>query len=204
MIVNSRDVEKLGKIDPIFIAIVHQFGLPPDWTRPPGFLSLSRIILEQQVSLDSANAAYLQLKTYLGQISPERVLQLSPEEWKSCYVSRQKARYISLLAAEILEKGFKLSELTYLSDDEVRARLTQLKGIGPWTTNVYLLFCLQRKDVFPPGDIALIRTVQELKGVGREKVGEVAKLWSPFASLAAFLLWHYYLSKRGRTIEYHE
>ena len=95
MIVNKVDIEQLGNLDPIFKDIVDQYGFPPEWVRPQGFVSLSRIILEQQVSLDSANAAYKQLKTYLRQITPERVLQLSAEEWKSCYVSRQKARYIS-------------------------------------------------------------------------------------------------------------
>ena len=108
------------------------------------------------------------------------------------------------MANEILEEGFDLSALDAQTDDEVRENLIRLKGVGPWTTNVYLLFCLQRKNIFPPGDIALIRTVQELKAVERERVDEVAKSWAPFGSLASFCLWHYYLSKRGRTIEYHE
>lgn len=203
MIVNKKDIAALSLKDPIFEMIIDKYGNPPEWVRPQGFVSLARIIIEQQVSLDSANACYHKLSEYVGGLRPEAVICLSPEEWKACFVSRQKARYITLLAEAILANEIDLECLGSLSDEAVTTELISLKGIGPWTANVYLLFCLQRKNIFPPGDIALINTVIELKGIEKAAVNQTAAdLWSPYGSLAAFTLWHYYLKERGRTIEY--
>lgn len=202
MIVNQTDLDKLCSIEPVFKQIINTYGSPPQWKRPEGFASLARIILEQQVSLDSANAAYKKLTNYIGELTPSSVVKLSPDEWKSNSISRQKARYIRLLAQGVINQELDMANLGQLPMNEAKEILLAQTGIGPWTTEVYILFCLQQKDIFPPGDIALIRTVIELFEVEKEGVIPKSVEWQPYRSLASFLLWHYYLSKRGRSITY--
>jgi len=198
-IVNVTDVRKLQKKDHVFTEIAAQYGNPPNWSRDHGFVSLCRIILEQQISLSAANAHYLKLKSYLKGLTPQKILRLSDEEMKQCQVSRQKAIYLRELALAVIEKRIIFKNLKHQDVARTREQLTSIKGIGEWTTDIYLMFCLQSKDVFPIGDVAVIKTVKELYFV--ETIDEIkilAETWRPYKSLATYYFWHYYLSKRNR------
>jgi DNA-3-methyladenine glycosylase II len=198
-IVNQKDIEKLLMTDAVFNIIHNQYGPPPDWKRPQGFISLSRIILEQQVSLQSANAHFHKLNTYLPAFTPEEIVKLTNEEMRNCQISRQKSKYLRELSLAILEGKIDLDSFVELPDSEVRQQLKGIKGIGDWTTDIYLMFCLQAKDIFPSGDIAVINTIKELTGaVTKDEIAAYAEKWKPYRSLASYFLWHYYLSKRNR------
>lgn len=198
-IVNQDHIEQLTSAHDIFRVIIETYGPPPKWTRPQGFVSLSKIILEQQVSLASAQAHFLKLSNYLGDFTPETVLKLTDEEMRECQISRQKANYLRALSHAIVKGDLRLEELPKLDELEIRKQLTSIKGIGDWTADVYLMFCLQSKDIFPIGDIAIINTVKELSDAKtREEIILLAEKWEPYRSLATYFLWHYYLKKRNR------
>ena len=118
---------------------------------------------------------------------------------RQCQVSRQKAIYLRALASAIAEGSINLQDLRDMPGDEVRRQLKSVKGIGNWTADIYLMFCLQAKDIFPVGDIAIINTLKELtRARTAEEIADRANRWSPYRSLASYFLWHYYLRKRGR------
>jgi DNA-3-methyladenine glycosylase II len=198
-IVNTAEISTLLKCDPVFETIHTLYGPPPNWNRPEGFISLSRIILEQQVSLQSAKAHFNKLNSFLPAFTPGEIVKLTDEEMRLCQISRQKSLYLRALSAAILERKIDLKKLSELPLDEVRHQLKRLKGIGDWTVDIYLVFCLQAKDIFPAGDIAVINTIKELTGLTtKEEMVTYSEKWKPYRSLATFYLWHYYLCKRGR------
>lgn len=183
------------------LAIVyHTYGTPPLWDREPGFATLLHIILEQQVSLASAKACFDKLTARLGQVTPENVLVLDDGAMKKIGFSRQKTAYARHLAEAVLNKHIELDRLHLLPDDAARGELTKLKGIGAWTSDIYLLMALLRPDVMPRGDIALHAAWHNLSGQPRPSSDgflEIAERWRPFRSVAARLLWHFYLSERA-------
>jgi DNA-3-methyladenine glycosylase II len=198
-IINKLDVQKLISANKLFLKIKEEYGAPPNWQRPQGFVSLSKIILEQQVSLASAEAHFNKLNNYLLEFSPLEILKLTDEEMRACQISRQKAKYLRELSKAVLNKDLIFEELPKLSSEEVRKKLTSIKGIGHWTTDIYLMFCLQSKDIFPLGDIALINTIRELtKTKTKSGIVRLTQKWKPYRSLAAYFLWYYYLKKRNR------
>ncbi len=200
MIVNNLDINKLTVAQKLFARIKDKYGVPPNWTRPQGFVSLSRIILEQQVSLASAEAHFIKLNNYLPEFSPTEILKLTDKEMRACQISRQKTKYLRALSQSILNKEFDFDKMFKLSPSEVRKILTNIKGIGNWTADIYLMFCLQSKDIFPLGDIALIITIKELTKVKtKDGIIRLTQKWKPYRSLAAYFLWHYYLKKRNRS-----
>ena len=199
MIVNSPDIKKLTSSHKVFLKIKEQYGIPPNWQRPEGFISVSKIILEQQVSLTSAEAHFNKLNRYVKEFSPKEILKLSDEEMRACQISRQKAKYLRELSIAVINKDLIFEKLSKLSPEEVRKKLTSIKGIGNWTTDIYLMFCLQSKDIFPLGDIALINTIKELTKVKTHSgIVRLTQKWKPYRSLAAYFLWYYYLKKRNR------
>lgn len=188
--------------NPIFQAIIDKYGLPPIPRRPQGFETLVLLILEQQVSIDSAKATFLKIKAYKT-CNPENMAILSDEEFRNLGVSRQKAKYIKILAEAILNKELDLESLSSKSAKEVREELIKLKGIGNWTIDIYLMFCLEEPDLIPLGDIAVVNTMKELFDIHDKQAMEIhAEQWSPYRSYATYLLWHHYLKKRNRTITY--
>jgi DNA-3-methyladenine glycosylase II len=199
LIVNTTDIKTLITLHKIFYKIKEQYGIPPNWQRPQGFISLSKIILEQQVSLASAEAHFKKLSSYVKEFSPKEILKLSDEEMRACQISRQKAKYLRELSNAIINQDLIFRDLPKLNVDDVRKKLTSIKGIGNWTTDIYLMFCLQSKDVFPLGDIALINTIKELTKVKiHSGIVQLTEKWKPYRSLAAYFLWYYYLKKRNR------
>ena len=202
-VINPATIEALRFKDQIFDDIYKLYGSPPSWSRPEGFETLCKIILEQQVSLQSAHATFIKLKSHLGTINPASVLKTPKEVMRDLSVSRQKDRYLKALSAEIENEDLDLITLGRQDDEVIARRLLAITGIGRWTVDVYLIFALQRPDIFPPGDVALINTVKELKSVeSKEEIDEVVTSWSPYRTAAAFFLWHYYLSKRGRSNDF--
>ncbi len=201
-IVNQKDIIQLTKGDPLFAFIYDRYGAPPNWTRPRGFVSLSKIILEQQVSLASAKAHFVKLNSNLKTFTPNNILKLSDAEMRACQVSRQKSKYLRALSVAILNGDLDLDALPKLTETEIREQLTNIKGIGQWTCDIYLMFCLQAKDVFPPGDIAVVNTLKELTHAkSKEEIILMAEKWKPLRSLASYFFWHFYLKKRNRPAE---
>jgi DNA-3-methyladenine glycosylase II len=193
----------LSKKDIIFKQIIKEYGLPAIPVRPQGFETLVLLILEQQVSIDSAKATFLKLKKKVKNISPKKLFALIDEDYREAGVSRQKTSYIKGLAKTILQKEIDLESLATKPAEHVREELIKIKGIGNWTIDVYLMFCLQSPDIIPLGDIAVINTIKELLDIHEKAAMEsYTKKWEPHRSAATFLLWHYYLRKRNRTVEY--
>ncbi len=193
---------KLCKLDADLKSIIIQYGYPPLWQRRPGFETLVHIILEQQVSLASAKSALGKLKEKISVITPQKVLLLTDAELKACYFSRQKTVYARHLAEVIISKQIDLNKLSLAGDEVIRSELKKIKGIGDWTADIYLMMVLQRSDLFPLGDIALINSVKEVKDLpkhtSKEEISSIAEKWRPYRTVAAFILWHSYLCRRNR------
>jgi DNA-3-methyladenine glycosylase II len=196
-------VDELAERDADLAAIVARFGRPPLWDREPGFGTLLHIVLEQQVSLASAAAAFERLRVAVDPLTPARFLQLTDVELLAIGFSRQKARYGRALAEAIESGSLDLATLRTSDDDTVHRTLQTILGIGPWTSTIYLLMVLGRPDVWPVGDIALAAAVGEVKGLGRrpgpEEMATLGEAWRPWRSVAARLFWHDYLGRRGRS-----
>jgi DNA-3-methyladenine glycosylase II len=196
-------VEILAGRDPDLAGVVERFGPPPMWARDPGFGTLIHIVLEQQVSLASAQAAFDRLRAAVDPLTPTGFLALGDRELLAIGFSRQKARYARELARAIVDERLDLDGLAELEDDVVQRALVALPGIGPWTASVYLLMVLRRPDVWPATDIALATAVAAVKGLaGRPDeagMSAIAEAWRPWRSVAARLFWHDYLSRRGRS-----
>lgn len=193
----------LSEKDPVFKLIVEKYGLPIIPTRPQGFETLVLLILEQQVSIDSAKATFLKLKAAQPNFIPESLISLSDEEFRSFGVSRQKTTYIKALLDAIINNQIDIESLATKSAVQVREELIKIKGIGNWTIDVYLMFSLQAQDIIPLGDIAVLNTIKELFDIHNKlEMEQYVTRWSPNRSAATFLLWHYYLNKRNRKVVY--
>jgi len=190
--------EVLASRDSDLAQTLDRLGPPPLWDREPGFPTLVHIILEQQVSLASAKAAFDKLVVRIAPLEPAPFLDLDDTELKAIGFSGQKGRYCRELAKAVLGGSLDLDDLELLADDQVRAELTKVTGIGRWTADIYLLMVLGRPDVWPRGDLALHKAVQDLKGLEApptspefETLGET---WRPWRSVAARILWNHYLN----------
>jgi len=178
--------------------IMSKLGPPPMWAREPGFPTLIHIILEQQVSLASARAAYERLLAAASPLTPARFLEFDDATLKSIGFSRQKTGYGRELARAILGGQLDLAGLETLDDTAARSELIKIKGIGPWTADIYLLMAMRRPDVWPSGDLALANAAQRVKRLASrptpEELDDLGADWRPWRAVAARLLWHYYLS----------
>ena len=185
----------------IFKEIIEQHGIPIIPQRPQGFETLVLLILEQQVSIDSAKATFLKIKGRFENLVPEILVAVTDEDFRSFGVSRQKTSYIKALATAILDKQIDLQSFPNKTAKQVREELIKIKGIGNWTIDIYLMFCLQEPDLLPIGDIAVVNTIKELLDIQDKNEMEIHSLqWSPYRSFATYLLWHHYLKKRNRTV----
>lgn len=195
----------LAQKDSHLLQILENHGYPPFWSREPSFSTLIHIILEQQVSLASAKAAFVKLKSYIGAINPENILKLTDEELKQCYFSRQKTLYAKCLAQAFTEEIITIEQLTNSSDEEIRKTLTGIKGIGNWTVDVFLMMCLHSSDLFPFGDIALVNSLKHIKhlpaGTSHDYLVSITEQWKPYRTVAAFMLWHAYICRKKIVFE---
>ena len=191
---------RLARREPRFRPVLKKYGLPPLWPREPGFATLIFIILEQQVSMQSAQAAFERLQATLGVVTPEAFLGLDDAQLKTIGFSRQKMRYGRELARVVLDGSLDLNALHVMEDEAVRSALTRLPGIGDWTVDVYLLMVLLRADAFPKGDLALLIAAHRLFGLTTRPTPAEAELmaeaWRPYRGVATRILWHFYLSER--------
>ncbi len=194
----ARALKILCRRDADLARIVKRFGPPPLWAREPGFGTLVHIILEQQVSLASARAAFQKLLAALAPLTPNRFLELDDATLKRIGFSRQKSAYCRHLAQMIVNGELNLDAVAGMRDEDVRAELLTVNGIGNWTADIYLLMALRRPDILPRGDLALDAAVRKVKRLrarpSAEKLEQIAEQWSPYRAVAARVLWHYYLS----------
>jgi len=189
---------ELCAADPDLDAIVDLHGLPEFWAREPGLETLVLLILEQQVSLASARAAYSRMETRLGGLTTAGIVTSTDGELRADGFSRQKARYVRALAAALEDGSLDLDVVSSLDDDAARSALVTLPGIGPWTAEVYLLSALRRPDTWPVGDIALQEAVRRARGLearpSPDELEAIGEAWRPNRATAARILWHLYLS----------
>lgn len=180
-------------------AIYQRHGPPPMWARRPGFDTLLHILLEQQVSLVSARSMYNRLRSSIDPFDPLTFIDCGEEHLRTLGMTRQKAHY-AIQIAQAFSNG-SLKSLRRMNDETAFSTLTEIKGVGPWTANIYLLMALRRPDIWPDGDLALASSVSQLRRLKeRPSVGELARLanrWRPYRSVAARMLWQYYLARRG-------
>ena len=192
-------------LDQDFAPILSQLGPPPLWERQQGFVTLVRIILEQQVSQVSADAMFQRLRRNIEPLTPVSVIAAGESFLRSFGVTRQKATYFINVAQAIQSGGLDLEALGQKSDEEAIEKLTSVKGIGQWTAKIYLLMALRRPDVWPVGDVALATAYKNLKGMSERptqpELSELALAWRPHRATAARMLWHYYLSGMKDQVE---
>ena len=197
--------DELAKRDKDLKRIIQEHGYPTPWIRPNRFQTLILTILEQQVSLAAAYSAFNRLKAKVGTITPKKILALTEQELRDCYFTRQKIVYAKGLAAAVDKKEIQLKKMETLPDEEVRATLIQLKGIGHWTVDVYLMHALRRTDLFPLGDLALVNSLKHVKklkpDVSKEKMLKLAEPWKPYRTIASMILWHDYLKRKGTKVQ---
>ncbi|PHQ68621.1 MAG: hypothetical protein COB93_10230 [Sneathiella sp.] len=182
--------------DPDFSAALDLIQPLPDRTRPAGFEHLTKIIIEQQVSLASADAIWKRMIAAVRPFSPEVLGKFTEEELRAIGLSRQKARYCRALADEILSQRLILESLHELEDEQVLEQLTRVKGIGRWTAEIYMMACLGRNDIWPAGDVALQSAMGHLKNhevrPNIEQMDQLAEPLRPYRTVAARVLWRYY------------
>ena len=192
----------LAAKDPDLASILKTHGPPPRWARPPGFATLVKIILEQQVSLASAASLFGRLKLNTEPFTAARVLELGETHLKSLGLTRQKTSYCLHLAESLRDKRLRLSRLPLMTDEEVKAALMAIKGLGSWSADVYLLMALRRPDIWPAGDLALATAAFSVKHLKQrptpDALTQLAEPWRPFRSVAARMLWQSYLARPHR------
>ena len=197
----AHGLRVLAKRDRDLARVIDQYGPPPMWARQPGFPTLIHIILEQQVSLASARAAFNRLKASI-RVTPRNLLTLDDAALKSIGFSRQKTAYARHLAQAILDRRFNPAALEKLDDESARAALIELKGIGVWSADIYLLMALRRPDVWPHGDLALAVAAHHVTQLPArptyDQLTAMSEVWRPWRAVAARVLWHHYLSQRKR------
>jgi len=196
-------VRTLARAEPRFAHIVKRHGPPPLWPREPGFQTLVLLMLEQQVSLAQGRAMYDRIANATGAVTPANVARLGEAGLRALGVTRQKSSYLAALAVQLEGKALDLDALATLSDVDADAALDALRGVGPWTAQCYMLFALRRSDVFPAADLALMEAVRDLWELparpSPDALARRARAWRPHRAVAARLLWHHYLSERGRS-----
>jgi DNA-3-methyladenine glycosylase II len=195
-------VQALRAGDTYFARILDRLGEPPLWGRRPGFATLLRIILEQQVSLAAARTMFGRLTDHLGGMTADKVSRCGEQGLRKLGLTRQKARYCHGLAERVREGSLDLSAVAAMPDEKGRALLLSIPGLGPWSVDIYYLMALRRPDVWPEGDLALATALREVRHIKdlptREEQRVLAATWTPWRSVAARLLWAHYLEARGQ------
>jgi DNA-3-methyladenine glycosylase II len=198
----ARAAKHLARHDKDLTFILKSYGPPPLWGRKPGFSTLIQIILEQQVSLASAASMFARLKKNVVPFQPARMAELGEAHLKSLGLTRQKTAYCLHLAQSLTDRHLNLSQLSRTDDMEAKTALMKIKGIGSWSADIYLLMALRRADIWPTNDLALAIAVTNLKQLksrpNSKQLSGMAEAWRPFRSVAARMLWQYYLARRDK------
>lgn len=200
IIVTDTDVREgirvLRRKCPVMRRLHDLAGDPPLRRREPGFEGLARIIVGQQVSVASANAIWERTHRLVQPFEPGVLLAKSDEELRAAGLSRGKIKTLGAIARALAETGLDLNALDQLTDAEIHAALTRISGIGPWTADVFIMFCLGRADAFAAGDLALQVAAQLALDLdvrpAPDALSEIAERWRPWRAVAARMLWAYY------------
>lgn len=194
----------LARRDRHLSEILKRYGNPPLWRRPTTFPTLVRIILEQQVSLKSADSMYRRLNASLGTLTPETFIRAGTNRLRELGVTRQKTAYLLHLSSSIVEGQLRLRQLARMTDLEAKETLMRIKGIGSWSADVYLLMAMRRADIWPTGDLALAVAIKELRGLSQrpstDEMEQLAESWRPHRAVAARMLWQYYLGRKSNHV----
>ncbi len=192
----------LADRDSLIARVRAQTGAVTMHERVTGFRGLARTIVGQQLSTASAGAIWLRLSSFLNEFTPAEVLAAEPDKLRSLGLSGSKVRSLRAVS-EAAQTGFDFVSLESLPSEEAAARLVTLKGVGPWTADVYLMFCAGHPDRFAPGDLALRKAVTHALGAASlieiDALGSLSARWRPFRTAAAFLFWAYFRQISGRS-----
>ncbi len=198
----ERGLKALAKRDRVMARIIKEGAVPPMRKREPGFEGLAGIIVSQQLSTASADAIWGRVKGRFPALRPADMLAATEEELRLCGLSAPKIRTLRAIAEAIASGALPLATLGDLAADEAHAVMTAVKGIGPWTADIYLLFCLGHPDAFPAGDLALQEAARLAYGLdARPKEKDfvaLAERWRPWRGVAAKVLWAYYRIAKAR------
>jgi DNA-3-methyladenine glycosylase II len=194
----ASGVRALARRDPDLGELFRRHGLPPMWARRPGFGTLIHIVLEQQVSIAAARTLFRRLSHHLGEMTPRAVAAQGVSRLRRFGLTRQKASYCHELALAVQDGRLDLGRIARAADADGRETLLAMRGLGPWSVDVYYLMALRRPDVWPCGDLALAIAMRDVKQLparpGNEEQRAISASWAPWRSVAARLLWHHYLS----------
>tara|TARA_R110002049_G_scaffold4601_5_gene32109 strand:- start:157828 stop:158448 length:621 start_codon:yes stop_codon:yes gene_type:complete len=195
----SLEAARLAKRDPALASVYDRLGPPPYWQRPATFATFIRIILEQQVALKAAWSTYNQLQQACeGRVSPPKIMALGESGLRQLGFSRQKARYSNALAENVESKTFRIGSLRHQDDEEARRRIVAQLGLGNWSADIFLLMALRRTDIFPVGDLAIVKGISQLDNRQYTSTDEIirrAESWRPFRSVATRMIWQFYLNR---------
>jgi DNA-3-methyladenine glycosylase II len=192
----------LSALDPAWAEICGKAGCPPLRRREGGFAGLAGIVVSQQLSVASARAIWTKVEAVIDPLTPERLLAASDETLRLAGLSRPKQRTLRAIAAAIVAGGLQLDSLHGQTPEDIHAHMTAVSGIGPWTADIYLMFCLGHADAFAPGDLALQEAVRIGFGLDARPTAKelslMAEAWRPWRGVAARLLWAYYAVAKTR------
>lgn len=206
LITCAADLEEgmavLGALHPHWAAIIARVGLPPLRRRPGGFEGLAAIVVSQQLSVASARAVWARVTAVFDPLTPQRILAASDDEMRLSGLSRPKQRTLRAVAAALASGALDLDTLSSAAPETVQAHMTAISGIGPWTADIYLLFCLGHRDAFAAGDLAIQEAARQAFGLaarpGAAELLALAEAWRPWRGVAARLLWAYYAAIKAR------
>jgi len=197
----KQAVETLSKGDPDLNMFYRTCGLPLLRTRPPGYGTLLKVICAQQVSTAAARAITGRLDAISKPMTPEKFMGLSDKKVREIGLSRQKENYGRGIAEAIINGTFSLRRIANMRDEQAIAEMMNLKGIGRWTAEVYLIFALRRPDLWPIDDLGIVKGVMGMKGLtsrpSRQELLQIGELYKPWRSAAARMMWHYTNVFRG-------
>lgn len=192
----KRHLDKLAQLDPDLRRGLELVQYPKPRIREEGFDTLLSTIVSQQISTEAAASIMRRVRELLPQASAAAVLALPPGALRAAGLSMRKVEYVEGLAQSMAEDRFDPSELKAMDDQNAIKAITSLRGFGPWSAEIYLMFSLQRSDIFPAGDLALRIALQRLKGIdaplNEKQSRELVAPWSPYRSAGSLFLWHYY------------
>lgn len=200
-LIDSEDALEAGlsalcALDPVMARIVEEGARPPLRKRAPGFTGLAAIVVSQQVSTASAKAIQSRVEARFPALDPAAILDADETEIRACGLSAPKMRTLRAAAQAIVSGELPLDDLHAAPADEAHSALVAVKGIGPWTADIYLLFCLGHPDAFPAGDLALQEAARIAYGLATRprpaELAELAERWRPWRGVAAKTLWAYY------------
>lgn len=200
-----KGVRALRRKCPVMRRVHDATGDPPLRRRAAGFEGLARIIVGQQVSVASANAIWARCTAGITPFAPETVSGLDDDALRACGLSGPKIRTLRSVTAAILDGSLPIDRLAMAREDDIHAQLCAVKGIGPWTADIYLMFCLGKPDAFAPGDLALQVAAQHAFGLedrpGPDVLSEMAEAWRPWRGVSARLLWAYHKVVKDRSAQ---